>query len=220
MNTNKKFALIFDMDGVIVDNFEYHREAWHEFTKKYALGFSKQDLKDKAFGRTNDELMPFFFGRDLSKQEIDELSGEKERLYREIYTHHIKPVNGLRNLLQEMQQYEVPLAVATSAPRENADFVVDKVQIRSFFDVIMDASHVTKGKPDPEIYLKTAQKLNFPPEKCIVMEDSLAGIESAQRAGMKVVAVLTTQPAERVKHADYQIKDFSEINYQQLLELL
>ena len=107
---------------------------------------------------------------------------------------------------------KIKTAIASAAPPENVDFVLDKSGLREYFDVVMNAGHVIKGKPDPEIYLKTAQKLACSPRSCLVFEDSIPGLIAAKNAGMKVIALTTTYPPAELKDADYIISDFTEID--------
>ncbi len=206
------FAVIFDMDGVIVDNGRFHQKAWEEFCSRHNIAFSEERFRNEFFGRTNDQVLPELFDRDLSKQEIKKLGKEKEAIYREIYKPHLKPLDGLLSFLEELRQNNVQVAVATSAPKENVDFVLDGLDIRKFIKIIVDDSMVAHGKPHPEIYLKAAELLNTYPADCVVFEDSLSGTKSACDAGARVIAVTTTLPAAKHKFARFKIAGFSEIS--------
>ncbi|QGY43743.1 beta-phosphoglucomutase family hydrolase [Maribellus comscasis] len=206
------FAVVFDMDGVIVDNGEFHYLAWKRFCYNHQIPFSKEKFRKAFFGRINEQVLPILFNKELTKDEIQKLGSEKEKIYREIYKPELKPVPGLVLFLNELKENNIPVAVATSASPENVDFVLDGLNIKYYFDVIVDDSMVTKGKPDPEIYLKAAQLLKKASKNCIVFEDSLSGTKAALDAGSKVVAITTSLKADEHKYAKHIFSDFSEIS--------
>ncbi len=201
------FAVIFDMDGVIVDTNPYHKISLKQFCEKYGYQLNEEDLISKIYGRTNNEWIRNIFG-PLPKEKILELGEEKEAMFRAIYKDIIKPVSGLDDFLNALEEENIPKAIGTSAPRSNVDFVLENTHLKKYFTTILDQSDVEHGKPDPEIYLKVADRLGFPPQQCIVFEDSLSGVESAQRAGAKVVGVATTHSYEELAHTDLVISDF------------
>lgn len=212
-------AVIFDMDGVIVDNMKYHKKAWEMFLKKYAPDMDVEEFS-KHFGKVNKDLLKIVFQREVSDEEESRFGDEKEAFYRELYAEDIAPTDGLVEFLQELKENSVKTAVASAAPKVNVDFVFEKTGLRQYFDVSTDANDVTRGKPDPEIYLKTAEKLNCPPEECLVFEDSMPGILAGRNAGMKVIGVATSHPADELKDTEFVIKDFTEINFKNVLDYL
>jgi HAD superfamily hydrolase (TIGR01509 family) len=135
---------------------------------------------------------------------------EKEALFRELYV-GIKAPDGLHSFLEKVEAAGIPKAIATSAPRANVDFTISRTHIGHFFPVILDDSFVTKGKPDPEIYLKSAAALGLPPGQCVVFEDSLSGVTAAKRAGCKVVGVTTTHTREELAETDMNIDNFEAL---------
>jgi beta-phosphoglucomutase family hydrolase len=203
-----QISVIFDMDGVIVNNGEFHYRAWKKFCDKYQISFSEDTFKNKFFGRTNEEVLPELFGYELSGREIKSFGEDKEKIYREIYKPHMQPVDGLLNLLRELKKENIPVGVATSAPPENVEFVIQGLEIGDFFQTIIDDSMVLNGKPAPDIYLEAAKRLNSSPGNCIVFEDSLSGTKAAWQAGAKVVALTTTLPASKHKYAHRTMNDF------------
>src|SRR5690554_3680279 len=174
-----KIAVIFDMDGVIVDNGMYHIDAFRELCRRYSIEFSEEEFRKCHFGRVNEEILPDLFNRKLNDSEVAGLAEEKEALYREIYKPHINAAPGLLPLLKELKVNDIPVGVATSAPVKNVDFVLDSLKIREYVDVVVDDSMVRKGKPDPEIYIKAASLLQVIPGNCIIFEDSLSGTRAA-----------------------------------------
>ena len=214
----KRTAAIFDMDGVISDNMGYHTRAWELFIRKHAPHLGIGDVTPH-YGKTNADLMSFVFGRPLTPEEVERYGEEKESLYRGLYAGNMTPLPGLLDLLKGLRKQGVRTAVATSAPKSNVDFLLDGLEIRECFDLVIDAAGIKKGKPNPEIYLKSAHELGCRPSSCVVFEDALAGIEAGRRAGMKVVGVATTLPEGRLSQADLVIKDFTEITVPQLIKL-
>lgn len=208
---SKPWAVIFDMDGVIVDNMEYHKRAWAIFLEKHAPDIELEEFS-RHFGKVNRDLLKIVFKREITAEEESRFGEEKETIYREIYADHIVPLSGLLDFLDSLKENSVKTAVATAAPRVNMDFVFEKTGLRKYFDVLIDATEVTRGKPDPEIYLKAAQRLGCLPDSCLVFEDSFPGVQAARRAGMKVVVLATSHPAESLKGAERVIKDFTEIS--------
>jgi beta-phosphoglucomutase len=201
-------VFIFDMDGVIVDNHTWHFEAWIEFGKRHGLTITKAEFS-KHFGSTNNLIMKSLFGKELIEDEILLFGEEKETIYRELYRPFIKPVAGLQAFLQYAFEQGIPLALATSAPSGNVKFTLEATGLTGLFSVITDSSMVSRGKPDPQVYLITAAKLGVLPSECIVFEDSVAGILSAKNAGMHVIGLATTHKSEELlKHVNEIIMNF------------
>ena len=214
--------LLFDMDGVLVDNHSFHVQAWNEFCSRYHKHLSKEEFDRHVNGRTVQEVVAYLFGPETPKKEILQYSNEKEAIYRSLYKPHLKAVAGLLNFLQKCQGENIPTAVATSAPTVNMDFTLDTLALKQYFSVLKDSTGIERGKPAPEIYLKTAEALKAPPECCVVFEDSLSGIQAGKAAGMKVVALLTTHTEAELQEseADLLIRNFESIETKQLLNLV
>jgi HAD superfamily hydrolase (TIGR01509 family) len=155
----------------------------------------------------------------MSKEELSQFGEEKEALFRDIYKNDIKPVDGLGAFLEQLKVNGIPAAIGTSAPRSNVDFVLAKTNFGKYFTTALDESSVTQGKPNPEIYQKVAAALNFPPEQCVVFEDSLSGVEAAQRAGCKVVGITTTHTSQELSHTNFNIPDFKNLEVSRLESL-
>lgn len=205
------------MDGVIVDNRDAHMEAFVVFAERHHADFSKKELLS-CFGSTNEVILSKIFKEGLTPQQVEELSEEKEVIYREIY--QPQPVAGLVDLLHSLKEAGIKTAVGSSAPRENVDFILEKCDIGRYFDAIACGSEITHSKPDPEVYLLAAQKLGVKPTDCIVCEDAFVGVEAARRAGAKVVALATTFPRE--SHHDYDLlaDDFTQVDVDKLRGLM
>lgn len=212
-------ALIFDMDGVIVDSNPAHKIALKQFVKKYGKDLSEDELREKIYGRRNQDWLVAVFGQ-LDERKLKEYADEKEELFRRVYDRDIRPLDGLAEFLAAAEKAGIPRAIATSAPRANVDFTLAKTGLGSYFDTILDDQFVTHGKPHPEIYQKTAKALNFDPAQCIVFEDSLAGVKSGKSAGCKVVGVTTTHTDDELDGADTFIHDFTGLDPADLIARL
>ncbi len=212
-------AVIFDLDGTLIDNNAYHIEAWKFFYDKIGKPFSKEDYTKNINGRINSDIFNYIFNANLSADVIDKYSNEKEALYRKIYQPHIKPIDGLIKFLDVLEKEKIPKAIATSGITPNINFMFEHVPIKKYYAQVIDASQITKGKPHPEIFLKAAASVNADPKNCIAFEDSVAGIRSAKAAGMKAIGLTTTHTAEEIKEADFIITNYTEISLTKLREL-
>lgn len=204
-------GVIFDMDGVLVDNRDVHIDSFVIFCKRHNITLTSGQLMP-FFGMGNDDIMQAIFKRELSKKEIDDYSQEKEQVYREIYEDSIEPVKGLLSFILELKERGIKIAVGSSGMRKNVDYVLDKCGITGYIDAIACGDMVKKAKPNPEVFLLAASLLGLKPTECIVFEDSFAGIKAARGASAKVVAVATTFSRDQHKDFDLLISDFTEVN--------
>jgi beta-phosphoglucomutase len=211
-----KHAFLFDMDGVIIDSNPVHKIALKQFCHQHGFDLSEEQLHTKIYGRTNKDWIPAVFG-SLPAEQVARYGAEKEALFRELYADTIRPLDGLITFLEQLAKGEIPRAIATSAPRANVDFTLEKTGIGRFFQTILDENFVDKGKPNPEIYLKTAKALGIPPEQCIVLEDSLSGVASGKSAGCKVIAFTTTHTAQELAAADLVVDNFEGLDPRKLV---
>jgi beta-phosphoglucomutase len=205
---NLPVAFIFDMDGVIVDSNPFHKIALKQFCSKHGRHLTEDELREKIYGRRNQDWLRNVFG-SLEPEKVKAYADEKEVLFREVYNKEIKPLKGLPAFLEGLDRYGIPRAIATSAPRANVDFTLFKTGIGNYFNTILDDSFVENGKPHPEVYLKAAEALRFEPARCVVFEDSLAGVEAGRQAGCKVVGITTTHSADELKGTDLTIDNFT-----------
>jgi len=184
-------ALIFDMDGVIVDSNPLHRVAWEEYNRRHGIE-TTEAMQRRMYGKRNDQIVRDFFGEHLGPDEVFAHGAAKEALYREMLRPDIERalVPGVRQFLDRHRN--LPSAVATNAERANVDFVLDEAGLRRYFRVTVDGHQVENPKPHPEVYLRAADLLGVAPEFCVVFEDSFAGVEAGLAAGMRVVGVSTT----------------------------
>lgn len=214
-------ALIFDMDGTIVDNMWVHTAVWLELLSEFGLNMSQLEFQAATAGNTNGELLRKLIDPQMSEARVAEIAHEKETRYRERFRPHLQPVAGLELLLQQAQQANVTLAVATAANGPNIEYVLDGLDLRRYFATVVGADDVKRGKPEPDLFLLVAERLNLSPEHCLVFEDSLAGLEAAHRAGMRSVAITTShEAAEMMIHPTVRqaIPDFTHFQLTDFIE--
>lgn len=216
----KNFAVIFDMDGTMVDNTPYHYKTWQVMFEKYGMGeLTSHTYYSEFSGVPVFDTVERLFGSNRDNDGLNQLVKEKETIYQDLYTAHATPVNGLIELLEELKQNGIKIAIASSASIHDIDFVLERIHVRDYFDVIVDGSQVSKGKPSPEIFLKTADSLQTLPANCAVIEDSIAGIKAGNAAGMQVIGITTGNTAEKLQPSALVINDFTQLNVKKLAEL-
>lgn len=190
-------AFIFDMDGTLVDNMRFHTEAWRTLIEENGIEFDEHKFLVETAGQTNREIIPGVFGA-LSNERLSELALRKEELYRESYLPYRKPVKGLVPFLDSAADLGIKLGVSTAASPANMAFIMDGLDLRKYFGAITTAADVKRGKPDPEIFLKSAAALAVEPADAIVFEDAFFGFEAAKRAGMKAIGLTTVNSADDI----------------------
>lgn len=183
-------ALIFDMDGTIVDNMPYHEDAWGRLLAEHGLAFDRERFFRETAGKASAEILRPLFP-DADDARIVALGLDKERYYREAYGPHVTALPGLLDLLARADTAGLPMALATAAPPGNIAIVLDTLGLRDRFATIVSPSQGFPGKPHPDLFLEAARRMNVPPEACIVLEDAPNGVEAARRAGMRAVVLET-----------------------------
>jgi len=213
-------AFIFDMDGTLVDNMRFHAEAWQKMLVENDLVVDTHDFLVKTAGKTNREIIPNFFV-DASEERLLELGQRKETIYRELFLPERKAIEGTIEFLTEAQKLGIKMAVATAAPVANMEFVLDGLDLRRFFTAITTAADVSNGKPNPEVFLVSAEKLGVEPKNCIVFEDAINGFEAAHHAGMKSIGIASVNSIEDILKLDSVVEahaDFSTLRPVELIE--
>jgi beta-phosphoglucomutase family hydrolase len=212
-------GLLFDMNGVLVDDMSFHERAWIAFAARHGKELTLDEFRRKLSGRRNRDNVVYVFGDSLSEEQMNAFQAEKEEAYRAAFRPHLATLPGLDDLLDAARAARLRMAVATSAPPENIDFVLDGLDLRRRFDAVVGETEVRHAKPHPEIYLAAASRLGLEPAECVVFEDSLAGIASGRAAGMPVVGVTTTHPAVELGDCALVVDDFRGLSIEALQKL-
>jgi HAD superfamily hydrolase (TIGR01509 family) len=200
-----------------MDTGAFHYRSWIETLPGYGIPFSPQDFV-KIFGRKNEDFIPLLAGRDLSQALVAEIGERKEEAFRALVRAGVALLPGVAEWLERFSRWGLAQAVASSAPKENVDTLLEVAGIRTSFQVIVSADGLP-GKPDPAIFLKAAAMLGIQPEDCLVLEDATAGVEAAGRARMGCIAVATTNPAEALQAADLVVERLSDLTPETFLEI-
>lgn len=189
MKRNYK-ALLFDLNGTMINDMDYHIHAWHKILNDLGATISLEETKQECYGK-NDELLERIFPGRFTAQEKNEMSIAKEKAYQSAFCPHLKLLPGLDIFLEKAKEQHIKMAIGSAAIRFNIDFVLDGLNIRNYFDAIVSADDVSFSKPNPETYLQCADNLGIDATHCLVFEDSPKGIESAANAKMDAVVLLT-----------------------------
>lgn len=213
-------AIIFDMDGVICHTNPYHSIAFKEFFAKRNLFPTEEEFALHMYGKNNSYILSHFLGRKIEGQELLDLEFEKESLFREIYKEQVNPISGFMEFFDSLKKEGLKTGVATSAPLANLELIAGTLSLIDRMESILASEHVTKHKPDPEVYLKSSYNLEVEPDFCIVFEDSFSGVTAAKNAGMKVVGVLSSHSKEELPVCDYYINDYIGLDVNRILSLL
>ncbi|QRN83194.1 HAD family phosphatase [Chloroflexota bacterium] len=207
-------AILWDMDGTIVDSKDCHFHAWIETLKKRGIDLT-EEVFTSSFGRNNTISLPYYLGYQPEPEVFDEIVHEKESLFLEMVLEDSKLVPGVETWLAAAQENGIRQALASSSEPEIIDQLIDKFGLRHYFGAIVPGAALP-SKPNPEIFLKAARKIDRQPEQCVVIEDSLAGVEGGKNAGMKCIAVTTTFSPDDLTLADRVVEDY----YRPLLPML
>lgn len=213
-------AFIFDMNGTMIDDMHYHELAWFNIlVGELNAPFTQEQIKYQVYGKSEELFERIFGAGKYSKDEIDAITLRKETKYQQDFLPYLKLIDGLHTFLERAKNTGIQMAIGTAAIKTNVDYVLDNLDLRGYFPVIVDADGVTASKPDPEVFLKAAAELGIAPELCVVFEDSPKGIEAARRAGMKAVGITTFHTAEELANENVLciIEDYNDKALQQLL---
>ena len=212
-------AVIWDMDGVIADTGPFHFEAWQQVARVKGVPFTEADFR-QTFGKRNREIIAEKFGKKLSSREMDSIAQRKEYIFRMIAGRSVIPFPGALHLLRSLNEAGWKMAVASSTTIENIELITQTLDIAGFFDAMVSDREVSRGKPDPEVFLVAAKKLKVEPGRCIVIENAVDGIKAAKKAKMKCIAVTTTNPPARVAEADLIVDRLERVTVGTLESLL
>jgi HAD superfamily hydrolase (TIGR01509 family) len=206
---NSARAVLWDVDGTLVDSAEYHWLTWREALAREHYALTRAQF-ESTFGQRNDTILRGYFGADFPTTEIERIAETKETLYRElIRTRGIEPLPGVRDWLARLQADGWRQCIASSAPRLNVEAIMSALGIEEYFQAFASAEEVARGKPHPDIFLAAARKVNVNPSRAVVVEDAPAGLEGARRAGCHTVGVLSTHAT---LEADIVVKTLAELH--------
>jgi beta-phosphoglucomutase len=182
-------AVLWDMDGTLVDSEEYHWLSWRDTMQSEGITITHDQFL-KTFGQRNDSILPQWLHAGATPESIVRIGDSKEELYRNlVHQGRIQPLPGVMDWVHRLREQGWRQAVASSAPRKNIEVVLEALGLTGFFDALVSAEDVTAGKPDPQVFQKGAERLEMPPSRCIVVEDAVPGVEAARRAGMRCIGV-------------------------------
>lgn len=216
----KYSALIFDMDGTLIHNMPIHNQAWQDTLAEAGVQIDLNEFNRATTGKKSSEIIRLLLGTQLSDAEVAHWGEQKEALYRERFALYREPLPGLLHLLEQATALGLPMAVATASPPANISFILDELDLRRYFKIVVGGTDIQHGKPNPEIFLKSAHLLGIESASCLVFEDALGGIEAARRAGMDAVMICTTIDAQEVvgmSHVQYAVPDFTHLDLPTLL---
>jgi beta-phosphoglucomutase len=207
-------ALIFDLDGTLVDNVPYHVRAFTAFLERHGLPPLTYEVRRRLHGKRNADIFPILFGRELAEGELTRFVEEKEDLYRQLSAGRIAPLPGLLSLLALAANRGMPVAIATSAPSCNIPHSLGEAGLADRFGVIVQADDVARGKPHPDVFLESARRMGVAPADCVGFEDTPSGVEAVRAAGMECVALTTSFSADLFQGLssppDHIVRDFEE----------
>lgn len=218
---NRYTAFIFDMNGTMINDMHYHEKAWYDvLVNQLKAPLTLEQVRHQLYGKSDEMFARVFGAGRFSKEEIENISLQKESRYREDFLPYLKLIDGLNIFLDKAKAKGVVMAIGTAAPIANIDFVVDNLKLRNDFPIIIGPDDVIESKPHPEVFLKAARQLNIAPANCVVFEDAPKGIEAAARAGMKAVGVTSYHTAGELKNKNvlFTIDDYTSPLLDQLFE--
>ena len=193
-------GVLWDMDGVLVDTGELHLQSWAETLKEYGFEFDRKFFVS-TFGMNNASILTLVFGKKPEPALLAEIGDKKEAWFRKAIKGKAQPMAGVVAWLEQLKNWGFHQAVASSAPMANVLAVINELRLGPYFDTMVSASAMP-GKPDPAVFLESARRIGVEPSRCVVIEDAIPGVQAAKSAGMKCIAVLTTNPASALSTAD------------------
>ncbi len=202
-------GILFDLDGTLVDNMMVHHRAWQRKLSELGLEYSLERVKEEIHG-VNLEILERLFGDKYTPEDRVRIAGEKEAAYRDIFAPELaeKTVGGALDFIRAAYAQDVPMAIATAGPEDNAFFVIDRLGIRELLGHVVHSGMVTSGKPDPEVFRLAAEGIGVALENCLIFEDSVTGARAANNAGCPVVVMTTTH--QREEFAGLEVAAFRE----------
>lgn len=211
IETSKQCGVIFDMDGVLVDSYAPHLESWRALAAEIGASVSNEQF-DHTFGRTSREIIRMLFGEHRTADEVRRLDERKEAIYRDLVRGRVPEMPGAAPFVRALHAEGWRLAIGSSGPAENVALVAHELRLDQYLQARVTGADVTRGKPDPQVFLLAAEKLHLSPDRCVVVEDAPVGIEAARRAGCKAVALTSTHPRSAFADADRVVDALAELS--------
>jgi beta-phosphoglucomutase len=200
-------AVLWDLDGTLVDSEEFHWQSWERALERDGVRVTYEQFKS-TFGQRNDRILRGWLGAESTDERISRIAEAKEAEYRRLaQVHGLTPLPGAAEWLVRLQADGWKQAIASSAPRQNVEVMLRALHLERYFDAIVASEDVTKGKPDPQVFLAAAKRLSVAPTHCIVVEDAAAGVEAAKRGGMRCVGVSRTTTLD----ADVSVRSLEDL---------
>ncbi|MDD5702653.1 MAG: HAD family phosphatase [Dehalococcoidales bacterium] len=218
MKNSRTRAVIWDMDGVIVDTAEHHFNSWRYAFERQGVTFTREDFQ-QVFGQRNDAIISRIMAGNVTREKMDSIAQDKEENFRQTVKNDLRPLPGVIALLTTIKDNGMLSAVASSAPSENIRLILTGLGIEDCFQAVVYGDEVTEGKPSPLGFLLAGRKLGVEPRDCIVIEDAVAGVQAAKRGGMHCIAVTNTHPAEDLGDADWVVDSLEKIGLKELNSL-
>jgi beta-phosphoglucomutase len=207
---NSLHAVIWDLDGVIIDSAEEHRQAWQRLAQEEGIQLSDAVFW-ATFGKRNDDIIPVIWGPQPPER-VQALADRKEAYFRELIRKTAAPLPGSIELLRGLHEAGFLQALASSAPIENIQLISEVLGLRQYFTALVSGETVAHGKPAPDIFLKAAQELGIDPGQCLVIEDAVAGVQAAHAAGMRCIAVAGNRDLPGLHEAELMVKSLTEVD--------
>jgi beta-phosphoglucomutase len=204
-------AVIFDMDGVLVDSYAPHFESWRRLYNELGIEYSEVAFA-ADFGQTSRDILRRRLHEDLTEARFREIDDRKEGYYREIIREKFPAMNGADDLIEALAGDGFRLAVGSSGPPENVELAIEKLRSGRLISAKVTGADVTRGKPDPQVFLMAAERLGVPPASCVVIEDAVHGVEAAKRADMAAIALTGTSTCAELGSADLIVESLRELS--------
>jgi beta-phosphoglucomutase len=213
-------AVIFDIDGVLIDSYQAHFQSWHEAAARRGYVMTEEDFA-ATFGRTNRDIIATLWDPNLSADQADELGAQKESAYRDLVRHNFPTMAGAPDLLEDLRRQGYSMGLGSSGPPENVQLTWDRLGGERYFTAAVNGQDVSRGKPDPEVFLLVAQRLGVDPARCAVVEDASAGIAAARAAGMTAIGFCSTgHQHDEFREAHLVVDSLTELSVQRIAQLI
>src|SRR6266571_4001789 len=210
-------AVIWDLDGVIIDSAEEHRQAWQRLAREEGITFTDADFW-ATFGKRNDDIIATIWG-PLPPERVQELANRKESYFRELIRKTAAPLPGAMELMRWLHEAGFAQALASSTPIENIKLISDVLGLEKYLSVLVSGETVARGKPAPDIFLKAAEELGIEPIHCVVIEDAVTGVQAAHAAGMRCIAVAGNRDLPGLREAELMVKSLTEVDVERVRSL-